>query len=646
MCTAFTVSRPTMDKAQKEVRTSKYFKPSPKIDDAEWQAIEREEGLMQPDSIVTDALPLCERPLFESMVGIAIMFNALFMAVQLDLTTAKTKVPFQGTDWFFSTLFVGEIFFRIWCLGLTGFFKDKKHHFDIVLVAFNITDSAIQLAGSSTTGLQAFSALRILRLFKIVKLLRVVSVIEDLHLIVVGLISALKSLRWVAIFLVLVVFIAAIVLKILVGNDCDSPAFQQSFIYHFGSDIDPIEKCGEYWGTVLRSMYTLYQVTTLESWSQVIVRPILDVEPMYVVLMLGFQLLTTFGLLNIVVAAVVDGTMNSSDEYVVERKMIKVTVSHLEIIRDIFEKSVGSNGKVTADNFLPLLADPSIRRRLLTMEISYDDPSQILRIIDANGTGAVSLTELTRGFMRMRGSAKSKDLLAIRALVYRCHHEQIGEMHEIKLLESKFEKLSQDLRQDLKDMLAHEKENKQMQMLPSEGAMRIAKSVLASEMAVSNSQICDQAAKIRARIDSLHSSFNTKVQDAAALTTSPLPPSTHMCLNVSMQSSMGVPVSLTTALGESMQLEYSRQLQQLQFEFQKLQAWLEAPIGLQAYGDSKQMQNPFKGDQPLEEELCLAGDGCPSVSVAMDYRSSPQGNHCDDARCRSLLTVPSNTKKK
>jgi len=440
-------------------KASQYFKSSPKIDDSEWHEIEKEEGLAQQaeqqETVAIADLPLCERPLFETTVGVAIMCNALFMAFQLDFVEkAKIKWPWTMVDWMFSSLFVSELAFRIWCLGAREFFRQKKYLFDTLLVLLNIIDSIIQVSGKDSTGLQAFSALRILRIFKIVKMLRIVRLIEDLHLIVIGLISALKSLQWVTLFLVLVVFITSVVLKILVGNECDTPIFQESFVYHFGTHIDPTAKCEEFWGTILRSMYTLYQVTTLESWSQVIARPIWDVRPIYVGIILCFQFLTTFGLLNIVVAAVVDGTMNSSDEFVVERKVKQETVAHLDIVRSIYEQAVGEDGKVTSEGFVPLLSQASTRRRLMTMGIAYDDPSQVFRIIDANGAGRVSLTELTRGMLRMRGSAKSKDLLAVRALVYRCHHEQLKEVRELKSLESKIDILGEELRKDFSQIVA------------------------------------------------------------------------------------------------------------------------------------------------------------------------------------------------
>merc|ERR1719262_783437 len=118
-------------------------------------------------------------------------------------------------------------------------------------------------------------------------------------------------------------------------------------------------------------MYTLYQVTTLESWSQVIARPIWDIRPHYVFLILVFQLVTTFGLLNIVVAAVVEGTMNSTDEMVVENNTAKETVSHMEILREIFERSCDKDTHmVTQANLVQILNESATRRKLLLLEIA------------------------------------------------------------------------------------------------------------------------------------------------------------------------------------------------------------------------------------------------------------------------------------
>jgi len=571
----------------KEVKKIQYFRKSDKIDEKQWEVLEHESGLKQ-HSKKDEHLPLCEQPLFESCVGVAILANAAFMALELDLkdpdASGSAKVMWMVADWTFCIGFSCEIMFRIFCLGLLPFVKQKKYLFDLFLVSLNVIDSSFQLAGGGATGLGAIGALRMLRIFKIVKMLRLVSVVEDLHLIVVGLVSALKSLRWVALLLAFVIFIMAVMLKIIVGNSCGDEDFRTSFVYHFGTAIDPTEKCQEFWGTVLKSMYSLYQVTTLESWSQVIARPIWDVKPHYVILILGFQLITTFGLLNIVVAAVVDGTMNSADEFVIERKAMGETISHLEVVRDIFDLTADSAGLVSGESLIPLLETAETRRKLLSMGISYDDPKQIYRILDADGNNSVPITELVRGFMRMRGTAKAKDLLAVRSLIYRCHHEiqselkcHASELKQLSRIEANQHTFVTETSRQLQQIFCKLDRADQGGAVPpadfaSDGRDR---------------DMREQIEKVRLRIDNLCAQRTpSSLPSAPLLVDGPQ----HKCTTVSWN------IDLNS--------ELSKQFVQLQQEFQTLQRWLDAPprggswprASDESWGMPRGMP---KGDRPL-----------------------------------------------
>merc|ERR1719321_642396 len=58
------------------------------------------------------------------------------------------------------------------------------------------------------------------------------------------------------------------------------------------------------------SMYTLFEVMTLEGWTDV-VRPLLGSRPVMIVFFMFFVFVTAFFLLNLVTAVVVDRTMSS-----------------------------------------------------------------------------------------------------------------------------------------------------------------------------------------------------------------------------------------------------------------------------------------------------------------------------------------------
>lgn len=406
-----------------------------RIDPNTWKMLETSFGLTAPEKPAMSTMPACERPQFELFIGLAVVLNAISMAMELDMSKPDgDRLGWAATDISFCSLFAGEIFFRIYCLGLFDFIRQPRYLADVLLVACNVADASIQLSGQSSTGFQSFSALRILRLFKIMKVLRLVSHVKELSLIAIGLASALKSLQWVSLLLGVVIFVMAVMFKILMGQACGAEDIKISFIYHF-PDFDPVERCEEFWGSVFRCMYTLYQVTTLESWSEVIVRPIWDARPIYVVFILAFQLVTTFGLLNIIVAAIVDGTMNSIDELVIEHQNRKRLTSHMNALSDIFlEATTEASSEVTSESLVPLLLKPDIRRKLLLLNIEYDDPAQIWRILDSDGNGSCDIVDFTTNFMRMRGVAKAKDLLAIRSQLYRTSDKIEAKIGELKTL--------------------------------------------------------------------------------------------------------------------------------------------------------------------------------------------------------------------
>merc|ERR1719420_1121866 len=58
------------------------------------------------------------------------------------------------------------------------------------------------------------------------------------------------------------------------------------------------------------SMYTLFEVMTLEGWTDV-VRPLLGSRPVMIIFFMFFVFVSAFFLLNLVTAVVVDRTMSS-----------------------------------------------------------------------------------------------------------------------------------------------------------------------------------------------------------------------------------------------------------------------------------------------------------------------------------------------
>ena len=81
----------------------------------------------------------------------------------------------------------------------------------------------------------------------------------------------------------------------------------------------------EWFGSLGASMYSLFQIMTLESWSMGIARPVMEVYPWAWVYFVPFILIATFTMLNLFIAIIVS-TMQSMVEEQREQETAEIAV--------------------------------------------------------------------------------------------------------------------------------------------------------------------------------------------------------------------------------------------------------------------------------------------------------------------------------
>lgn len=222
---------------------------------------------------------LVESSKFQNFIMGLIVLNGITMGLE----TSKSLVLEYGTfftlfNTFVITVFTIEILLRIFVYK-ASFFKDPWSIFDFTIVTISLVPMS--------AGFEIFRVLRVLRLF------RLITVVPQMRKIIVALLSVIPGIGAIAGLLTLFFYIFAIMSTQLYGE-----AFPQWF------------------GTLGDSFYTLFQVMTLESWSMGIVRPIMEVYPLAWVFFVPFIFVSTFIIVNLIIAIVVDAMneMNASEE--------------------------------------------------------------------------------------------------------------------------------------------------------------------------------------------------------------------------------------------------------------------------------------------------------------------------------------------
>lgn len=118
-----------------------------------------------------------------------------------------------------------------------------------------------------------------------------ISVAPRLRRVVEGLVSALPGMGSVFFLMAILFYIGSVIATTVFGE-----SFPQWF------------------GTMGRSAYSLFQIMTLESWSMGIVRPVMEVYPYAWVFFVPFILLTTFAVVNLLVGLIVNSMQDAHSQ--------------------------------------------------------------------------------------------------------------------------------------------------------------------------------------------------------------------------------------------------------------------------------------------------------------------------------------------
>jgi voltage-gated sodium channel len=214
---------------------------------------------------------IAENPSFGNLIIGLILLNALLLGLAtFSSVDSHVGTELNALDRTLLAVFTGEIVIRLAAVGFrpSRFLRRGWNVFDLVAV----TASFLPGLGSNAT------ALRLIRLLRVARLL---SVVPDVNVLLDGIRRALRPAAGLVLLTGLLVYLYGIVGWSLFGAK------------------DP-----DHWGNIGESCLTLFQLLTLEGWSDVL-RQARDVSPWAVVYVVSFILLGTFVVLNLLIGVVI-----------------------------------------------------------------------------------------------------------------------------------------------------------------------------------------------------------------------------------------------------------------------------------------------------------------------------------------------------
>ena len=223
-----------------------------------------------------------------------IMINAVMMGLETSpAVMASAGELIHVLDKAILAVFVAEVAIRLYVSRLS-FFKDPWSVFDFLVVGIALMPATGQFA--------------ILRALRVLRVLRVLTIVPSMRRVVGAMLGAVPGLFSIVMVLSLIYYVAAVMATNL---------FAKAF--------------PEWFGNLGATLYTLFQVMTLESWSMGIVRPVMEQFPYAWAFFIPFIVIATFSMLNLFIAVIVNAMQTVADAEQAE------TVQAVEEARDHIE---------------------------------------------------------------------------------------------------------------------------------------------------------------------------------------------------------------------------------------------------------------------------------------------------------------------
>ena len=202
------------------------------------------------------------------IIGV-ILFNSVLLGMETSGNLMQRFGPLIiALDRLCLSIFVIEIGLKMYAQRFS-FFRSGWNVFDFVIVGIALMPGA-----------GAFAVLRALRILRV---LRLVAKVGRLRMIVESLLKAIPSIGWIAFLLGLVFYIFGVM-----GTKLFGESFPEDF------------------GHLGLTLFSLFQVMTLESWSEEIARPVMEVYPLAWLYFVVFILLSAFTVLNLFIGIIVN----------------------------------------------------------------------------------------------------------------------------------------------------------------------------------------------------------------------------------------------------------------------------------------------------------------------------------------------------
>jgi voltage-gated sodium channel len=369
---------------------------------------------------------LVTHPAFEGIVASIIMFNVLVMAAQIQYngfdigyslkyrwydssaedTWTGGQTVFQMFDYVFGIIYISELLIKVHAFRLQ-WVRDFWNVFDALIVGFWLLEQPFKDVLTLPADATLLRTARLFKLARLVKVIKTLNGFDSLYLLITTLRGSVTILAWSAVLLLVVQMLIAFTISMVLTET------------YFNNDFYPESERRQvfsYFGTFSRAMLTMFEMT-LANWPPVCRLLVENVNEWFMIVCVTHKLTIGFAVIGVINGVFMQETFKvaaSDDSIMMRQKEREVRTYRDKMERLFLAADESGDGMVDKKEFATIMEDPEIVMWLSSMELPVREPWTLFELLDTSGDGLLSAEEVVKGALKLRGAAKSVDVLSLR----------------------------------------------------------------------------------------------------------------------------------------------------------------------------------------------------------------------------------------
>jgi len=188
-------------------------------------------------------------------------------------------------------------------------------------------------------------------------------------------------------------------------------------------EANPLDKRLEvfmFYGTFARTMLTMFEIT-LGNYMPPCRALVENVNEFYMLFSLAHKLVIGFSVVAVITGVFIQETFKvaTTDDKIMVMSKERASKTHKAKMDALFNYAdEDGDGYLDPSEYEQVLSDPEVMTWLAAMELDVRDKANLFRLLDTNKDGKISRQELIEGVSRLKGGARSIEMVSVQNTNY------------------------------------------------------------------------------------------------------------------------------------------------------------------------------------------------------------------------------------